>query len=113
MWQKAKVNTMSDAEYENLMSSYYGDDAVRSMIGIKVETSKVDEIAEKVAEFPQVLDLFLVTGEVDMLLKAVFRDYSSFREFVTNTLPSIDGIKETNTFMVVTAYKEGGQKVTL
>ncbi len=101
---------MSD-EYEELMSSYYGDDAVRSMIGVKVETSKADEIAERIADFPQVLDLFLVTGDMDMLIKAVFRDYSSFREFVTATLPSIEGIKETNTFMVVTAYKEGGQKL--
>ncbi len=102
---------MSDNEYEELISSYYGDDAVRSMIGVKVETNRVDEIAEKISEFPQVLDLFLITGDFDMLLKAVFRDYPSFRDFVTNTLPSIEGIKETNTFMVVTVYKEGGQKV--
>ena len=104
---------MADNEYEELISSYYENDGVISMIGIKVDTGKVDEIAEKIAEFPEVLDLFLVTGEMDMLLKAVFRDYSSFRNFVTSTLPSIDGIKETTTFMVVTAYKEGGHKIQI
>ena len=97
-------------EYDEVLSSYYGDDAVRSMIGIKLETQKVDEIAEKLAGFPQIIDLYLVTGDVDMLVKAAFTEYKSFRDFVINTLPSIDGIKETKTFMVVTVYKEGGQK---
>ena len=102
---------MGSNEYEELISSYYENDAVRSIIGVKLDTGKVDDIAEKIVEFPEVLDLFLVTGEMDMLLKAVFRDYSSFRNFVTGTLPSIEGIKETTTFMVVTAYKEGGHKI--
>ena len=97
-------------DYDELLSSYYGDEMVRSMIGIKVETQKIEDIAEKVADFPQIIDLYLVTGDVDMLVKAAFKDYGSFRDFVTNTLPSIEGIKETKTFMVVTVYKEGGQK---
>ncbi len=101
---------MNETEYEEVISSYYGDDMVRSMIGVKVETQRVDEIADKIADFPEIVDLFLVTGEVDMILKAVFRDYPAFRNFVINVLPKIDGIKETKTFMVVTAYKEGGQK---
>ncbi len=97
-------------EYDELMSNYYQDDIVRSMIGVKVETQRVDEIASKIANFPQIIDLFLVTGDTDILIKAAFKDYQSFRNFVISTLPSVDGVKETKTFMVVTVYKEGGQK---
>jgi len=103
---------MNETEYEDVISSYYGDGMVRSMIGVKVETSRVDEIAEKIAEFPEVVDVFLVTGDVDILIKAVFEDYASFRNFVTRLVPEIEGIKETQTFMVVTVYKEGGQKAS-
>lgn len=103
---------MNETEYEEVISSYYGDGMVRSMIGVKIETKMVDEIAEKIAEFPEVVDLFLVTGDVDILIKAVFKDYPSFRNFMTKTLPEIKGITETQTFMVVTVYKESGQKVS-
>ncbi len=103
---------MNETEYEEVISNYYGDGMVRSMIGVKVETNRVDEIAEKIGEFPEVVDLFLVTGDVDILIKVVFKNYASFRNFVTHLVPQIDGIKETQTFMVVTVYKEGGQKAS-
>jgi DNA-binding Lrp family transcriptional regulator len=55
-------------------------------------------------------DVFLVTGDIDIIAKGHFKNYETCNDFVLNTIRQMDGVKETKTLMVVTSYKEHGQK---
>ena len=99
-----------DQEYERVISQYYGEDQVLALIMLKIDTKDAESIAKEVSNFEIVQDLFMVTGEVDLIMKARFENYTAMKSFVLDRLAPIRGIKDTKTLMVVTAFKEGGEK---
>ncbi|HYA54271.1 MAG TPA: Lrp/AsnC family transcriptional regulator [Thermoplasmata archaeon] len=94
---------------ESAYTKVWGSEHVVALIALKVETSEADNVASEVAKFTEVEDDFLVTGDTDIFLKARFPHYDELKEFVLHRLPSVRGIRETKTLLVVTAYKEGGE----
>jgi DNA-binding Lrp family transcriptional regulator len=99
-------------EYEKDISQYYGDDNVTAIITLRVDTKEVDSVARTISENENVRDLFLVTGDTDLVLKATFKNYQDFKEFVVGTVGGIKGVIDTSTGMVVTKYKENRELVT-
>ncbi len=100
-----------DEDYDKMLSKYYGEDQVLALIMLKIDTKEADNIAKKVAKFDIVEELYIVTGDVDIVMKARFDNYKSLKSFVLDSLAPVRGIKETKTMMVVTLYKEGGQQL--
>jgi|GEM_PF-775274 DNA-binding Lrp family transcriptional regulator len=96
------------ADKESVMSEYFGGHIVTALIGFHVDTRKIDEIARRVSGYPFVEDVFIVTGDYDVLIKAKFPGYSDFKKFVLEELSGLEGVKDSNTMMVVTTYKERG-----
>ncbi len=90
------------------MTSFYGGEMVSAIITLKVDTKEADRIAGEIAKFEVIQDLFLVTGDTDIIAKARFSDYKNLKGFLVDSLAQIDGIRDTKTLMVVTTYKEGG-----
>lgn len=93
---------------DKVMSDYYGEDQVAAIITIKADTKEAEKIATKVAKFDLIEDVFLVTGDTDIIAKARFENYAGLKDFVLKSLAPINGIKDTRTLMVVTTYKERG-----
>ncbi len=98
-----------DQGYEKVITEYYGEEQVVSLIMLKIDTQQSEAIARRVSGYEIVEDLFMVTGEVDLILKARFENYTAMKSFVLDKLATIQGIKDTKTMMVVTAFKEGGK----
>ncbi len=98
-------------EYEEVISSYYGDDQVTALVTFKIDTKGSDEVASRIAKFDHIEDVFLVTGDTDIIAKARFPSYASLKKFIVDKVAEIPGIKETRTFMVVTTFKERGNLV--
>jgi Lrp/AsnC family transcriptional regulator, leucine-responsive regulatory protein len=94
---------------ESAFTKVWGDEHVTALVALKVETAEADTVAGEVARFPEVEDVFLVTGDTDIFLKVRFPHYDELKEFVLRRLPGVKGIRETKTLLVVTAYKEGGE----
>jgi DNA-binding Lrp family transcriptional regulator len=97
--------------YDEMMSTYYSDQQVKSLITMRVDTKLAEDIALKIAEYDCIEDVFLVTGDIDILAKSVFNTYKEMKEFIVSSLGKINGIKNTNTMMVVSAFKEHGKKI--
>jgi Lrp/AsnC family leucine-responsive transcriptional regulator len=97
-------------EYDTVISSYYGDDVVVAVITVKVDTKEADKLAADMTEFDCIEDVFLVTGDTDIVAKARFNTYRDLKDFVVGNLGKLSGVKETKTLMVVTTYKERGIK---
>jgi DNA-binding Lrp family transcriptional regulator len=100
------------SEYEKDITQYYGDDAVTAIITLRVDTKEVDNVARTICANPAVRDVYLVTGDTDLVMKATFRNYQEFKEFVVGTVGEIKGVMDTSTGMVVTKYKENRELVT-
>jgi DNA-binding Lrp family transcriptional regulator len=94
---------------ESAFTKVWGDEHVTALIALKVETAEADAVAAEVARFTEAEDVFLVTGDTDIMVKVTFPHYEELKEFVLHRLPVVKGIRETKTLLVVTAYKEGGE----
>jgi DNA-binding Lrp family transcriptional regulator len=95
-------------DMEKVMATYYGEDQVLAIILVRVDTKEVDSIAREVAKHENVEDVYLVTGDSDIFLKAKFRNYDHFKQFMVTTLSHIPYVKDSKTMMVVSTYKERG-----
>jgi DNA-binding Lrp family transcriptional regulator len=93
---------------DKVMSDYYGEDQVAAIITIKADTKEAERIATEVSKFELIEDVFLVTGDTDIIAKARFENYAGLKDFVLKSLAPMIGIKETKTLMVVTTFKERG-----
>ncbi|MBE0518453.1 MAG: Lrp/AsnC ligand binding domain-containing protein [Thermoplasmata archaeon] len=96
-------------EYEEIISTYYGEEQVTALISFKIDTKGSDEVAEKIASYDHIEDVFLVTGDTDIFAKARFPNYGALKKFIVDDVADINGVKETKTFMVVTTFKERGK----
>jgi Lrp/AsnC family leucine-responsive transcriptional regulator len=52
----------------------------------------LQQFEKKIAEYPEVLECYLMTGEADYLLRAVLPDMESFERFVVDRLTRIAGV---------------------
>ena len=86
------------SDYDSIISSYYGDDQVTAMISVKVETKDVDLIAEAISKNSSVDDVYILTGETDIMAMVRFNTYKELKSFLIET-DGIPGVKETNTSM--------------
>ncbi len=103
-------NPPVSAAVEGAFTKVWGDDNVVALIALKVETTEADHVASEASKFPEVEDVFLVTGDTDIFLKVRFPHYKELKEFVLHRLPEVKGIRESKTLLVVTAYKEAGER---
>ncbi|MGC9060582.1 MAG: Lrp/AsnC family transcriptional regulator [Thermoplasmata archaeon] len=101
------------ANDDEIMSKYYGNASVIAMIMLKVDAKELENAATELVKFKNVDDVFLVTGDTDIIMKARFENYGELKDFVVTSLPAIKGLKESKTLLVVTSYKEAGKPKTI
>ena len=105
----AKVMVMEDKDV--IMNQYYEEGyIVTALIGVKLDTKSINDFAKTIMDLNTVEDIFLVTGEYDMILKVKFPSYGELKDFVINRLSKINGVIKTETMMVINIYKERGIK---
>lgn len=100
---------MQHNDNDSILSSYYGDEEVTAIITLKVETKDADAVCENVSLLKPTVDVFLVTGDTDIVVKAKFRNYSQLKGFLVEELSAVKGVKDTKTLMVVATFKEKGE----
>lgn len=98
---------------EKVLANYYGDEGVTALITLKVDTQNVEALALEISKHEDVEDVFLVTGDVDIIAKGHFKNYDSCNDFILKSVRALDGVKDTKTLMVVTTYKERGTRKQL
>ena len=77
-----------------------------AQIGVKVDVGRLEEIAEQIASFDEVIYLVLVTGSYDLHIEIVCRDKTHLLDFLTKKLHSVKGIKDSETFICMRIAKE-------
>jgi len=64
------------------------------------------EVAKQIAEFPEVQEVHIISGDWDILMKVKERDVGSVGRFVVDKLRLVKGIEKTLTCLVFESEKE-------
>ena len=73
--------------------------------GIQVTPGKTFEVAERLISLEPVRYAALVTGTYDILFEAMFRHQDELLDFLTKTLPAVEGLTRTETWHVLKVVK--------
>ena len=114
----AVTEVISTLEKENVIVGYTAitnnseeKDEVRAIIEVQVVPERdagFDNVALRLAQFPEVTALYLVSGKYDLRLEVVGKSLQDVASFVAGKLASQDGVKSTATYFMLKKYKESG-----
>ncbi len=76
------------------------------IIGLHIDRSRIDEIAERLCEHPSVRYVGASTGRFDLIIEVVAASNHDLAEFVLGYLSGIAGIHDTDTSLVLRIYKQ-------
>ncbi len=77
-----------------------------AMIGIRAEGSKLLEVAEKISKLDEVIYMIISSGRFDIFAEVICRDHEDLLRFITEKLSTIDGVRESESFMHLKIIKE-------
>ena len=80
-----------------------------AMIGIRCEADQLMSVAAAVAEFPEVSYVVITAGTYDILIETVCEDNEGLLRFLAERLRTIDGVRETETFVYLRLIKQSYQ----
>ena len=67
--------------------------------------SNLASFADAVSEYPEVLDCYVLLGNVDFLLRIVTEDIKAYEQFFFEKLSQLPGIQEVNSSIVMSDIK--------
>ena len=117
------AKALSDMEREGIIRGYKGvidwekvdRAAVSAIIELKV-TPKADlgfeEVAERIARYPEVESVSLMSGACDLIVVVKGRTFHEVSNFVAKELAVIDSVTSTATQFIMRRYKEFGVELT-
>ncbi|QLG28523.1 Lrp/AsnC family transcriptional regulator [Halorarum halophilum] len=108
-------NHLRDLEEEGVIEGYtprvnydrLGYD-VTAIVQLKVEGEALPDIVDRLQEQKQMISVYEVTGDYDVIAIGKFRDTDQMNEGIKGLLADAD-IRETNTSVVLNAVVENGQ----
>ncbi|MGE5377953.1 MAG: Lrp/AsnC family transcriptional regulator [Bacteroidota bacterium] len=77
-----------------------------AMVGIRADGSKLLDVAEKVSRLDEVIYIIVTSGRFDIFAEVVCRDHEDLLRFITEKLSTIDGVRESESFMHLKIVKE-------
>jgi Lrp/AsnC family transcriptional regulator for asnA, asnC and gidA len=77
-----------------VVDPYALDFRAPAIVGVSVEPGSVDQVARKIIEFPEVVEVFC-------------RDLPHLSDLITQQIHSIPGVRSTQTLMITRSYKLG------
>ncbi|MDE4908366.1 Lrp/AsnC family transcriptional regulator [Methanogenium marinum] len=125
----ADLTDLTEAEVEDRVSAMEDDRIIRgycasidwekagegvaaATVNLKVTPERdfgYDRIAERIARFPQVSSLRLISGEYDFEIRVTGRNIQDITRFVSEQIAPMEQIRETGTILVMKSYKENGR----
>ncbi len=97
--------------YTAIVSDEAESDEVRAIIEVAIQPERdtgFDNVAERLARFPEVRSAYLVSGKYDLRLEVVGNSLQAVASFVAGKLASQDGVKSCATYFLLKKYKESG-----
>jgi DNA-binding Lrp family transcriptional regulator len=81
------------------------------ILNIVVQSQQLEKVTNALESFSEVIDLFEVTGEYDLVAVIQTASIVEFRK-MTHKILRIEGIKGTNSMIIIHSLKRNGKTVT-
>lgn len=88
-----------------------GEEKVTAVIDVKVTPERgkgYDSVAERIANFPEVRTVYLVSGEYDLAVVVEGKTLKEVSHFVSEKLAPLERVHGTNSHFMLKKYKEEG-----
>jgi DNA-binding Lrp family transcriptional regulator len=88
-----------------------GEPFVAALIEVRVTPQRdvgFDAIAQRIARFPEVRSMYLVSGTYDLAVYVAGRTMQDVATFVSSKIAPMDGVQGTVTHFLLKTYKEDG-----
>jgi len=76
-----------------------------AFILINVSAGKTWEVIEELKKIEEVVEVYSIAGEYDIIAKIIFPNLKTLGEIVPKNIQNIGGIKRTNTLLTFEVYK--------
>jgi Lrp/AsnC family transcriptional regulator for asnA, asnC and gidA len=77
-----------------------------ALIGIRAEGRKILQVAERISTLDEVIYMIVTSGRFDIFAEVICRDHEDLLRFITGKLSTIDGVRESESFMHLKIVKE-------
>ena len=113
------VNELQKLEDERVICGYHtlinwektSIDKVTALIEVKVTPQRgrgFDRIASRIYNYPEVRDVYLISGGFDLLVTLEEKSLKDIAMFVSEKLSTLDSIISTGTHFILKKYKDHG-----
>ena len=89
-----------DIEYEK------ADNPITVLIGVNVGRMPGPKVAKALQDIDNIVEIYTVTGEFDLILKIICQDINSFEEIIEQ-IRNQDFIEKTRSFVVLNKIRDG------
>ena len=86
-------------------------EGLSAIINIHVESKKLGSVTERLAEMDEVVDLYEVTGESDIVALIKAQGIAEFRGFIKDEVSRIDGVRNAVSAVVLFTHKKDGVRI--
>ena len=113
------ANELSKLEQEGVICGYHtlinwektDIETVTALIEVKVTPQRgqgFDRIASRIYNYPEVRDVYLISGGFDLLVTLEEKSLKEIAQFVSEKLSTLDSILSTGTHFILKKYKVHG-----
>lgn len=81
---------------------------ISATIGLDVERHCLDSVANRLAGYAFVDKVYLTTGPFDVMIEVTMNSVAHLYSFLLDELASVDGITDTETYLIGRVYKRHG-----
>lgn len=78
---------------------------ITAFIGLDAYPKEIKNIAENVARFNEVSEVYLTTGDYDITVKVITDSMSTLNDFIIRKLSPLEGLRNISTYLVLDTYK--------
>jgi len=105
---RRRVNRMTESgllQIVGVVEPHFLDWNAAGMVGVNVQAGRLEAVAQRIAQFPEVSYLFMASGGFDLFVEVYCRDREHFVSFLNEKLQQVPGVQRTETFMILKMYK--------
>jgi DNA-binding Lrp family transcriptional regulator len=77
---------------------------VTAIVLVKAEIQRIPDVAEKIAQLPEVTEVYSVTGEFDLVAMIRVREHDELADVIPGGLNKVPGVTHTETHIAFRAY---------
>ena len=85
---------------------------ITAIVMVSVESDKIPEVAEQIADLDGVSEVYSVAGDVDLIAIVRVREFDQIAEVIAGRLSKVPGVVHTDTHIAFRAYSRHDLEAT-